>query len=153
MNPKPPITLALASNDLLIYPPEGSTPEDLQRELRATGWRGRTCRMRGASACGLCHRLPGGVRRFADALSFEPQFDPRPALEGAVTVALAAPAVDPVGGQTGLGGCRAPGRGRAAYRRGQDSGWLAGYRGANTKTLVCVPTLDLLGQWRAFAAL
>ena len=42
--PSPNSTLAivLAGNDLLLIPPEGTTPEDLRAHLHTAGWRGRT---------------------------------------------------------------------------------------------------------------
>jgi superfamily II DNA or RNA helicase len=148
-NPKPGITLALASNDLLIYPPEGATPEDLQRELRATGWQGRIV----LDARRKCLRsLPIDYRAVCAALqtrySFEPQFDPRPALEGPVTIAqqprpyqLEAIAAWEAAGHRGVV-VLPTGAGKTLV------GLLA-IAALNTKTLICVPTLDLLGQWRA----
>jgi hypothetical protein len=38
----PTLTLSLAANDLLLFPPEGVTPEGLRAQLHASGWQGRT---------------------------------------------------------------------------------------------------------------
>ena len=149
MNTKPSITLALAANDLLIFPPEGSTPEVLQGQLRAAGWQGRTV----LDARRKCLRaLPIDYPALCAALqarySFRPQFDPRPDLERVVHVAQ-----QPRPYQSdALGAWEAAGhRGVVVLPTGAGKtlvGLLA-LAALNTKTLVCVPTLDLLGQWRA----
>src|SRR4051812_16168597 len=81
MNPKPTITLALAANDLLIYPPEGNTPEDLQRQLQAAGWWGRFV----VDQRRKCLRaLPIDYPALSEVLQarydLHVEFDPRPAL-------------------------------------------------------------------------
>src|SRR5205085_3854313 len=80
--------------------------------------------------------------------SFEPQFDPRPALESAIEVAqqprpyqLEALKAWEAAGHRGVV-VLPTGAGKTLV------GLLA-IAALNTKTLICVPTLDLLGQWRA----
>ncbi|MFL5733084.1 MAG: DEAD/DEAH box helicase [Chloroflexia bacterium] len=149
MNPKPTITLALAANDLLIYPPEGSTPEDLLRDLQTANWHGRTV----LDARRKCVRaLPIDYPALCAALqrsyAFQPQFDPRPDLECEVRVAQ-----EPRPYQLeALRAWEAAGhRGVVVLPTGAGKtlvGLLA-ITTLKTKTLICVPTLDLLGQWRA----
>lgn len=149
MSTKPQVTLALAANDLLIYPSEGSTPEDLQRALHAAGWRGRTLfDTRRKCLRALPIDYPAVCRILEVQYPLSLQFDPRPHLPHAVEV----------------------GQQPRPYQQDALKAWeAAGYRGVvvlptgagktlvgllaiaalNTKTLICVPTLDLLGQWRA----
>ncbi len=148
MNPKPAVVLALAANDLLIYPPDGSTPEELRGQLQTAGWRGRTV----CDARRNCLRaLPIDYSAIRETLqtrfALDTHFDLRPALPHAIEIK------------------QQP----RAYQSEAVTAWeAAGYRGVvvlptgagktlvalmvigalNTHTLICVPTLDLLGQWR-----
>src|SRR5438045_7840720 len=42
MNSDATLTLSLGANDLLLFPPEGVTPDTLRAQLSASGWQGRT---------------------------------------------------------------------------------------------------------------
>jgi superfamily II DNA or RNA helicase len=145
---KPTITLSLAANDLLIFPPEGTPPEQTQRDLQATGWRGRTV----LDARRKCLRvLPIDYLAVCKALSsgytISKQFDLRPPLPHPVEVSL-----PPRPYQSAA---------LAAWKQANHRGVVVLPTGAgktlvallaiaelNTRSLICVPTLDLLGQWR-----
>jgi len=148
-NRKPVVTLALAANDLLIFPSPGSTPQVLHDRLRFAGWRGRAV----LDVRRKCVRvLPIDYPAVAAALEREYtlklDFEPRPLLPHSVEVR------------------QAP---RPYQQEALDAWVSAGHRGVvvlptgagktlvgllalaalNTHTIICVPTLDLLGQWRA----
>ncbi|HET6262362.1 MAG TPA: DEAD/DEAH box helicase [Chloroflexia bacterium] len=149
MDTLPTLTLVLAANDLLLIPPQGTTPEELRAALHRTGWQGRTVldsRRHGLRA------LPLDYTAICEALgtcyNLKPLFELRPALPHTVEV-------------------RQQPR---PYQRDAIEAWrAAGHRGVvvlptgagktlvallsiaelNTQALICVPTLDLLGQWKA----
>jgi superfamily II DNA or RNA helicase len=149
VNSKPPVTLSLAANDLLLFPPEGVTPEELHRQLQATGWHGRIVH----DARRKCLRaLPIDYLAICAALrghyALKKSFDLRPALPNAVEVQQ-----QPRPYQSeAIGEWK-----RAGYRgvvvlptgAGKTLVALMAISALNTHTLICVPTLDLLGQWRA----
>jgi superfamily II DNA or RNA helicase len=145
---QPTIKLALGGSDLLIFPPAGSTPEDLMAHLQAAGWAGRSVldRRRGClRVLPLDYPAVGSILTRHYAL--DERFDPRPPLSRPVQVRQQA---------------------RPYQRQALEAWQAAGHRGVvvlptgagktlvalmalaslNTTTLVCVPTLDLLGQWR-----
>lgn len=142
------VTLTLAANDLLISPPEGTSPDVLRTQLAEAGWQGRTVI---DARRGCLRALPVDYSAISDALSrtysVAPKFDLRPPLSQPVELAL-----EP----------------RPYQREAVDAWQAAGSRGVvvlptgagktlvallaiaslNTETLICVPTLDLLSQWR-----
>lgn len=146
---KPAVTLALFGNDLLLTPPEGTTPEQLHASLSAAGWRGRIVH----DTRRHCLRaLPIDYLPICSALrttyALKKSFNLRPPLPHPVEVKL-----EP----------------RPYQAEALDAWKAASYRGVvvlptgagktlvafttiaalNTTALICVPTLDLLGQWRA----
>ncbi|HEX8228354.1 MAG TPA: DEAD/DEAH box helicase [Chloroflexia bacterium] len=149
MHTLPTITLVLAANDLLLIPPEGTTPEELRSALNSAGWRGRTVvdsrrhglRMLPIDYPAICAALDGGY-------DFKPLFDLRPAMPRPVEVKQ-----QPRPYQR---------EAIAAWRDAEHKGVVVLPTGAgktlvallaiselNTHTLICVPTLDLLGQWKS----
>lgn len=148
MDTLPTVTLVLAANDLLLIPPQGTTPEELRAALHRIGWQGRTVldsRRNGLRA------LPLDYTAICEALgtcyNLKPLFELGPDLPHTVEV-------------------RQQPR---PYQRDAIEAWReAGHRGVvvlptgagktlvallsiaelNTQALICVPTLDLLGQWK-----
>jgi superfamily II DNA or RNA helicase len=147
-NTKPTITLTLAASDLLIFPPEGVTPDALLTQLRALGWKGRTV----VDARRRCLRvLPGDYPALSALLatrySVEAAFDLRPPLPHAVKVKLEARSYQ----QEAIEAWEAANhRGVVVLPTGAGKTLVAllAMSALNTTTLVCVPTLDLLAQWR-----
>ena len=141
--------LALAGSDLLIFPPAGSTPQDLLARLQAGGWAGRSVPDRRRNCLRMLPLDYPLVRSIlARHYALDERFDPRPPLSRPVQVRQQA---------------------RPYQRQALEAWQVAGHRGVvvlptgagktlvalmalaslNTTTLVCVPTLDLLGQWRS----
>ncbi len=148
MNTHPTITLSLAANDLLIHPPEGHTPEKLQEQLREAGWRGRLV----VDARRKCLRaLPIDYPSLLDILGthyiLHPDFDPRPPLPYPVEAKQ-----EPRPYQLeAIEAWEAAGRRGVVVLptgAGKTLVGLLAVASANTHTLICVPTLDLLGQWK-----
>ena len=149
LNPKPTITLSLASSDLLIFPPDGTTPDELHRQMQTTGWRRRTV----IDTRRKCLRaLPIDYLHICKLLAshydVEKTFDTRPPLSHPVEVTQ----------QPRLYQAEAIADWEKANHRGvivlptgagKTLVALLGVSKLNTHTLICVPTLDLLGQWRA----
>src|SRR5262245_58297035 len=146
---KPQVVLTLAANDLLLHPPEGTTPDALLRQLQGVGWRGRVVvDQRRKCLRALPIDFPVLTEVLGRRYEVRVDFEARPALEREVEVkqeprvyqaeALAA-------------WVEAAHRGVVVLPTGAGKtlvGLLA-IAAVNTTTLVCVPTLDLLGQWRA----
>jgi superfamily II DNA or RNA helicase len=145
----PPLNLSLAGNDLLIHPPEGTTPQEIQRQLASSEWHGRSV----VDVRRKCLRvLPidylAVCKALAPLYAIKKEFDLRPPLTNPIEVKL-----QPRPYQE---------EALAAWRHGGARGVVVLPTGAgktlvalmamatvNTHTLICVPTLDLLGQWRA----
>ncbi|HVF99646.1 MAG TPA: DEAD/DEAH box helicase [Chloroflexia bacterium] len=149
MDTLPTVTLVLAANDLLLIPPQGRTPEELRAALHHTGWQGRTVldsRRHGLRALPIDY--PAICAVLGSRYNLKPLFELRPALPYPVEV-LQQP---------------------RPYQRDAIEAWrAAGHRGVvvlptgagktlvallsiaelNTQALICVPTLDLLGQWKS----
>jgi superfamily II DNA or RNA helicase len=148
MNDRPVVTLALAANDLLVFPSEGSTPEELRDRLQALGWRGRTL----IDPRRKCLRaLPIDYPAISSALAkryrVDLRFDPRPDLPHAVETAQQPRPYQ----EDALRAWEAAGhRGVVVLPTGAGKTLvgLMALAALNTTTLICVPTLDLLGQWR-----
>lgn len=144
-----PVALTLVANDLLISPPEGTSPDELRAQLAEAGWQGRTVT---DARRGCLRALPVDYPAISDALSrtysVEPKFDLRPPLSQPVELALeprpyqreAVDAWQAVGS-----------RGVVVLPTGAGKTLVAlmAIASLNTETLICVPTLDLLSQWRA----
>src|SRR5947209_11316631 len=84
---RPELTLALAANDLLIFPPRDISPEALIEELRRAGWRGRLL----ADARRKCVRAlpidyPALARILGRQYVLQLDFNPRPPLPHQATV-------------------------------------------------------------------
>lgn len=148
MDTLPTVTLLLTANDLLLIPPQGTTPEELRAALHRTGWQGRTVldsRRHGLRA--LPFDYPAICEALGSRYNLKPLFELRPDLPHTVEV-------------------RQQPR---PYQRDAIEAWrAAGHRGVvvlptgagktlvallsiaelNTQALICVPTLDLLGQWK-----
>lgn len=145
---RPTVNISLAANDLLLFPPEDSSPEVLHSVLSESGWRGRIVH----DARRKCLRaLPidylGICAVLRPRYTIKKSFDLRPPLPHAVEVKL---------------------QPRPYQAEALESWKAANYRGVvvlptgagktlvafttiaalNTTALICVPTLDLLAQWR-----
>lgn len=147
MNAKPVVKLALAANDLLLFPPHGISPERLAEELAPLRLR-LVHDTRRKCLRALPIDYPGIAAALGKRYDVEPGFDPRPTLPHPVKVSL-----QPRPYQAdALGAWKHAGhRGVVVLPTGAGKtlvGLLA-ISALNTHTLVCVPTLDLLGQWRA----
>jgi superfamily II DNA or RNA helicase len=147
--PKPSVALTLASNDLLIHPPEGTTPHEIQVQLASSGWHGRAV----VDSRRKCLRvLPVDYLAVCKALAplyaVKKEFDLRPPLPNPIEVKLQprpyqAEALDAWRDANARGVVVLPtGAGKTLVA-------LMAMANINTHTLICVPTLDLLGQWRA----
>ncbi len=148
-NPKPAITLALAANDLLLFPPEGITPEELHAELSEMGWRGRIVH----DTRRKCLRaLPIDYLAICAALrahyALKKSFDLRPPLPHAVEVDMQP---RPYQAEALEAWKAAAYKGVVVLPTGAGKTLVAftALAALNTTTLICVPTLDLLAQWRA----
>lgn len=149
MAPLPTVTLSLAANDLLISPPEDTTVEQLRAYLQQAGWRGRTV----VDARRRCLRAlpvdyPSIYRVLSKGYRVEQRFELRPPLALPVEVALEPRPYQ----QEAIEAWRAAGsRGVVVLPTGAGKTLVAlmAVSSLNTETLICVPTLDLLGQWRA----
>src|ERR1700730_10766919 len=91
MTGNPIVSLALAANDLLLFPPEGVTPEALRARLSAAGWQGRVV----VDARRKCLRaLPIDYLAICAALhkhhTIKKSFDLRPPLPHPIEVKLQA---------------------------------------------------------------
>jgi superfamily II DNA or RNA helicase len=147
--PKPVITLSLAASDLLLFPPEGVTLDALLAQLHATGWKGRVV----VDARRRCLRtLPIDYPDICSALGslylLEAEFDLRPPLPHPVEVKLEARSYQ----QEAIEAWQAADcRGVVVLPTGAGKTLVAllSIAALNTSTLVYVPTLDLLSQWRA----
>ena len=149
MNPKPTVTLSLAASDLLIFPPQGTTPDELYHIMQVTGWRGRTV----VDTRRKCLRvLPIDFlyicKLLATHYNVEKNFDTRPPLPYAVEVTQQA---RPYQSEAIQAWGKANHRGVVVLPTGAGKTLVAllAISKLNTHTLICVPTLDLLGQWRA----
>lgn len=149
MTSKPIIALTLAGNDLLIHPPEGTTPQDIQRQLEANGWHGRAV----LDSRRKCLRvLPIDYLAICKALAplyaVKKEFDLRPPLPNPIEVQLQP---RPYQSEALAAWREVGGRGVVVLPTGAGKTLVAlmAMATANTHTLICVPTLDLLGQWRA----
>ena len=147
-NPRPTVTLALAASDLLLFPPDGTSPEALHAGLSDAGWRGRVVH----DARRKCLRaLPIDYLAICAALrsryTLKKSFDLRPPLPHSVEVRL-----QPRSYQVeALEAWEAAGyRGVVVLPTGAGKTLVAltALSALNTTTLICVPTLDLLAQWR-----
>lgn len=148
MKPTLTLTLTLAANDLLLIPPEGVTPEALHAQLSAAGWQGRIVH----DARRKCLRaLPIDYLSICAALrshyTIKKGFDLRPPLPHPVKVRL-----QPRPYQTeAIDAWKVAGnRGVVVLPTGAGKTLVAlmALASLDTTTLICVPTLDLLGQWR-----
>ncbi|HET9493525.1 MAG TPA: DEAD/DEAH box helicase [Chloroflexia bacterium] len=145
---KPNLTIVLAGNDLLLIPPEGTTPEDLRAHLHGAGWRGRTVvdhKRKALRALPIDYLAVCGALRSRYAL--RKAFDLRPPLPHAVEVRQEPRAYQ----QEAVEAWRAADhRGVVVLPTGAGKTLVAlmAIAAANTTTLICVPTLDLLAQWR-----
>jgi superfamily II DNA or RNA helicase len=145
----PTLTLSLAANDLLLFPPEGVTPEGLRAQLHASGWQGRTVADVRRKAL---RALPIDYLSICSALrprySLKKTFDLRPPLPHPVEVSLQprpyqTEAVEAWRASSNRGVIVLPtGAGKTLVA-------LMALASVGTTALICVPTLDLLGQWRA----
>ncbi len=148
MEHKQTVTLALAANDLLILPPEDMTVEQLRVYLSHAGWQGRTV----VDARRHCLRaLPVDYPHIYSALSegyaVEQKFDLRPPLVRSVEVTVQPRPYQ----REAIEAWQAAGsRGVVVLPTGAGKTLVAlmAISSLNTETLICVPTLDLLGQWR-----
>ncbi len=145
---KPAITFSLAASDLLIFPPEGTTPDELQRTMQAVGWRGRTV----VDTRRKCLRiLPIDYLHICKLLAthydVEKNFDTRPPLPHPVEVAQQP---RPYQSEAITSWEKANHKGVVVLPTGAGKTLVAllAVSTLNTHTLICVPTLDLLGQWR-----
>ncbi len=147
MNPNPTVILSLAANDLLIHPPVGTTPEELQRQI--AGWRGRVVLdVRRNCLRALSIDYPAIEQALQQNYNVEAHFNLRPPLPHPVEIGLAARPYQ----QAAIEAWRAVGhRGVVVLPTGAGKTLVALLAIAilNTQTLICVPTLDLLGQWRS----
>lgn len=149
VNPKPAITFSLAANDLLIFPAEGQSTQELDVRLRAAGWQGRVVH----DARHKCLRaLPVDYLSICIALrtqyALKKQFSLRPPLPQPVEVSLQP---RPYQFEALEAWKAANSRGVVVLPTGAGKTLVAllALASLNTTTLVCVPTIDLLGQWRA----
>lgn len=149
MNAPTQVILSLAVNDLLIFPPEGTTPEELHRLLQAVGWRGRIV----YDARRKCLRaLPIDYASISKTLSshyrIDVKFDERPALPHEVELKLPP---RPYQSEAVAAWEKSGHRGVVVLPTGAGKTLVAlmAIAALNVQTLVCVPTLDLLGQWKA----
>lgn len=149
MDTRPTVTLVLAANDLLLIPPGGTTPEDLRASLHGAGWQGRTVvdsRRHGLRA------LPVDYLDLCKALSrsytLKKGFDLRPPLAQPVELRLQP---RPYQLEAIEAWRKARHRGVVVLPTGAGKTLVAlmAIAELNTQTLICVPTLDLLGQWKA----
>ena len=149
MKNKPEVSLALAGTDLLIFPPEGTTAQELHKQLEAQGWRGRAVhdsRRKCLRVLPLDYPLIlSAITRF---YAVREQFEVRPSLPYPVEVSLQPrPYQEEALAAWRQAGCRGvvvlpTGAGKTLVA-------LTALAASGTHTLICVPTLDLLGQWRA----
>jgi superfamily II DNA or RNA helicase len=140
--------LTLIANDLTIFPPEGVTPHALHDRLKSSGWRGRTV----IDNRRKCLRVqPIDYPQVRSLLSrwyeVEARFDPLPPLPHAVTVKMPP---RPYQEEALTAWQKAERRGVVVLPTGAGKTLVAmlAISIANTTALICVPTLDLLGQWR-----
>ena len=143
------ITLTLAANDLLLFPPEGSSPEELHAYLSDAGWRGRVVhdvRRKCLRALPIDYLAVCAALRPRYALS--KTFDLRPPLPYPVEVKLQP---RPYQAESLEAWKAAACRGVVVLPTGAGKTLVAftALAALNTTTLICVPTLDLLAQWRA----
>ena len=142
------LKLALAANDLLLTPPEGTSPQALHDQLKGAGWWGRTI----LDARRKCLRVqPISYPQVRELLArwyvVAEEFEPRPPLAHPIMVKMEARPYQ----AEALGAWREAGcRGVVVLPTGAGKTLVAMLAMAkvNTTTLICVPTLDLLGQWR-----
>lgn len=146
---KPVAILALAANDLLLFPPEGTSPEALHDALKRAGWHGRIVH----DARRKCLRaLPVDYLAICAALrprySLKKSFDLRPPLPHEVVVKMQP---RPYQAEALEAWKAAAYRGVVVLPTGAGKTLVAftAIAALNTTTLICVPTLDLLAQWRA----
>ncbi len=148
VNSKPELVLRLAANDLLLFPPEGTSPQALQTQLERQGWRGRSVVDERRSCLRV---LPVDYLSVCAALSsfytLKKSFDLRPPLPTPVEVKLEPRVYQREALEAWAGGRH---RGVVVLPTGAGKTLVAFLAVArlNTETLICVPTLDLLGQWR-----
>ncbi len=149
MKSKPTVTLVLAGSDLLLLPPEGVTTQELHSQLGANSWRGRVVHDNRRK----CLRVlpldyPAIHNTLAHLYIIKEGFDARPPLPYPVEVKL-----QPRPYQAEALGAwwDADCRGVVVLPTGAGKTLVAlmAIAASNTHTLICVPTLDLLGQWRA----
>jgi superfamily II DNA or RNA helicase len=144
----PTLTLSLGANDLLLFPPEGVAPEALRARLSSAGWQGRTV----VDARRKCLRaLPLDYLSICAVLrgqySLKKTFDLRPPLPHPVDVKLQP---RPYQNEAIEAWRSASNRGVVVLPTGAGKTLVAlmSIASLGTTTLICVPTLDLLGQWR-----
>ncbi|MEO8288125.1 MAG: DEAD/DEAH box helicase [Chloroflexota bacterium] len=149
MNPNPALTLVLAANDLLLIPPDGTTPDDLRAQLASAGWRGRTV----VDTRRKCLRaLPIDFLELCAILrahyTLKKSFEVRPPLPHPVEVKLQP---RPYQSEAITAWRDASNRGVVVLPTGAGKTLVAflAIAATGTTTLICVPTLDLLGQWKA----
>ncbi|MEA2574597.1 MAG: hypothetical protein QOH93_1895 [Chloroflexia bacterium] len=148
MHTLPTVTLVLAANDLLLIPPRGTTPEDLRGVLSAAGWRGRTVvdsRRHGLRVLPIDY--PAICDALRDRYTLKPLFELRHPLAHAVEVKQQPRPYQ----RDAIAAWRAAGhKGVVVLPTGAGKTLVAllAISELNTQTLICVPTLDLLGQWK-----
>ncbi|HKP51219.1 MAG TPA: DEAD/DEAH box helicase [Chloroflexia bacterium] len=149
MKSKPTVTLVLAGSDLLLLPPEGVTTQELHSQLGANGWRGRAVHdNRRKCLRVLPIEYPAIRTTLSRFYAIKEGFDARPSLPYPIEVKLQP---RPYQTEALMAWRGAECRGVVVLPTGAGKTLVAlmAIAAANTHTLVCVPTLDLLGQWRA----
>jgi superfamily II DNA or RNA helicase len=143
------ITLALAANDLLLFPPQGLPPDEIAQSARRAGFAGRLV-VDGRRRC--VRALPIDFPQLVEALSpsyaLRVDFDARPALPHPVELSQRPRPYQ----RDALRAWEEAGRRGVVVLptgAGKTLVGLLAIKSAGTCALICVPTLDLLGQWKA----
>jgi superfamily II DNA or RNA helicase len=146
---KSTLTISLRVNDLIIQSSEGISLESLRVLLINAGWRGRLVN----DAKRKCLRAlpieyPAIWRALRKSYDVQVDFDPRPPLPHEIQVKQHP---RPYQAEALAAWKRSAHRGVVVLPTGAGKTLvgLMALAEAKTTTLICVPTIDLLGQWRA----